>query len=303
MKRVALAMVLPLVVGGCSGISPLSIASFALDGVSLAATGQTTTDHVLSAMVEKDCRLLNFWISEPICKPFAEGERSLIAEIGDQPLQPPVLVGAHEVGGTGENWRHELRAMQAEEEALRLLATDLPRDKAVDASSIAFERLSLDYDTVAADGVARVVPAAFDTEAPAPRPKSTRAAATDGEVRFERRTHIVTATLPDRETAELVAGAQGYRAKVVEARTDEGPVFRVAHTDVGERPIDPLIATASAIASLPSGAADGTPSGAPVATLCHAEVCGVRHEAYFGGSDSDGGRAESVAFAEFGRDR
>ena len=54
---------------GCIVTLPPAVqaASFALDGISFAATGKTMTDHALSAMVEQDCAMSRALNGEAIC--------------------------------------------------------------------------------------------------------------------------------------------------------------------------------------------------------------------------------------------
>jgi hypothetical protein len=54
--------------GGCAAIPPaLSIASYALDGISLLASGRTVTDHMISAAAEQDCKLLRMAQNLEVC--------------------------------------------------------------------------------------------------------------------------------------------------------------------------------------------------------------------------------------------
>jgi len=54
--------------GGCAAIPPaVSIASYALDGISLLASGRTLSDHVLSAAVGEDCKLLRMAQNLEVC--------------------------------------------------------------------------------------------------------------------------------------------------------------------------------------------------------------------------------------------
>ncbi|MCR9254958.1 MAG: hypothetical protein NXI16_02565 [Alphaproteobacteria bacterium] len=278
----------------------MSVFSLALDGVSFVATGQTTTDHVLSAMVEKDCRLLNFWVGDPICTPFAEGEKSLIAKLGDQPAPVPAVAGSGEVGGIAEDWRQQVDAYVAAQEAERLLAADLPGEGSLASARISFERLSLDYRAVEAQ------PVSFAFEGgPAPRD--------DRPVVFERRTHLVTATLPDQETARLVAGTQGATAAVVEAQVAGVSVFRVTHSDVGrygEDPltVDPLVQSQGVIAAVDRSADRFGASALPrsqtsIARFCSSEVCGGEHGNPVDREPEPDVRSGGIAFASFGSDR
>ena len=49
--------------------SALKFASFALDGFSLAATGKTTTDHLISKVIDQDCSMSRALKNEDVCTP------------------------------------------------------------------------------------------------------------------------------------------------------------------------------------------------------------------------------------------
>lgn len=70
-KAIALMGVLMIAngVSGCVVALPPAVqaASFALDGISLAATGKTVSDHALSAVAEKDCAMGRALNGEAIC--------------------------------------------------------------------------------------------------------------------------------------------------------------------------------------------------------------------------------------------
>jgi cell division septation protein DedD len=54
--------------GGCAAIPPaIGIASYALDGISLLASGKTVSDHVLSAAADQDCRLFRMAQNLEVC--------------------------------------------------------------------------------------------------------------------------------------------------------------------------------------------------------------------------------------------
>jgi hypothetical protein len=54
--------------GGCGVVPPVvGIASYALDGVSLLASGKTLSDHALSVAVRRDCALLRIAVNREVC--------------------------------------------------------------------------------------------------------------------------------------------------------------------------------------------------------------------------------------------
>ena len=84
---------LATLVTGCGLPTPLVIVSYAVDGVSLAATGKTVTDHAISEAAGRDCRLWRMVQGHGICSPrVGPGEVVLLAEGGTVdrgPLPPP----------------------------------------------------------------------------------------------------------------------------------------------------------------------------------------------------------------------
>lgn len=75
MQRIAI-LIVPFLLAGCAVPPALTIASFAADGVSYAATGKSTTDHALSLIAQEDCALLRAVKEEAICKPDADASAS-----------------------------------------------------------------------------------------------------------------------------------------------------------------------------------------------------------------------------------
>lgn len=66
MNRLAI-LAIPVLLSGC-GIPPaVTIATYALDGAVLAASGKTVRDHALSAVVEQDCSMFHVISGSPIC--------------------------------------------------------------------------------------------------------------------------------------------------------------------------------------------------------------------------------------------
>ncbi len=69
--------VMPLVVfvplAGCALPPAIVIASYAADGVLLATSGKTSTDHFLSMVEKRDCAMWRVVKNEEICQEFADG--------------------------------------------------------------------------------------------------------------------------------------------------------------------------------------------------------------------------------------
>ena len=90
-------LLLPLLAAGCAVPAAVTIASFAADGVSYAATGKSVADHGVSAATGHDCALLRPVIREKAVCDTAETERAreIRVEQGQAAARPgaaPALV-------------------------------------------------------------------------------------------------------------------------------------------------------------------------------------------------------------------
>jgi hypothetical protein len=76
MKRFILLGAMPLLMAGCVPLIPLpiSLVSSGLSGISLLATGKSTTDHVISAANKQDCAMHRVAFGEEICRNYDAGE-------------------------------------------------------------------------------------------------------------------------------------------------------------------------------------------------------------------------------------
>lgn len=72
MRNVTLALISSVFLAGCALPPAVTVASLVADGVSYVATGKSTTDHAVSAVVREDCALLRAVQDKEICDP--EGE-------------------------------------------------------------------------------------------------------------------------------------------------------------------------------------------------------------------------------------
>lgn len=61
---------LPILLGGCGLPPAISVASWALDGVSYVVSGKSVTDHALSEVANQDCALLRIVQDRAICEDF-----------------------------------------------------------------------------------------------------------------------------------------------------------------------------------------------------------------------------------------
>ena len=65
--RLAVSIALAFGVAGCVLPPAFSIASFVVDGISLASSGKTVTDHAISLLTHRDCRLWRLIQGKSIC--------------------------------------------------------------------------------------------------------------------------------------------------------------------------------------------------------------------------------------------
>ncbi len=68
MRRFAVVAVIMIALGGCALPPPVTVASWALDGISLLTTEKTLTDHGLSAVSGKDCALWRGLTEGNVCR-------------------------------------------------------------------------------------------------------------------------------------------------------------------------------------------------------------------------------------------
>jgi cell division protein FtsN len=120
-----LAVFIPL--SGCALPPALVIASYAADGMLLASSGKTSTDHLLSMAEKRDCAVWRVVKNEPVCHDFADG-RDPYEEWRD-PGEVQLAVQSTDAGfpaDLGEDMRRRDQAMRdaqiaREEKAQRIL--------------------------------------------------------------------------------------------------------------------------------------------------------------------------------------
>jgi len=100
-------LVLPVVLGtsllgaGCAAPIALTVVSYGADGVSLAGTGKTATDHLISMVSTKDCAMWRILRGQKICND----------RVGDQdPYQVNYSEPYRSVGEGGVSYGPPLRA-------------------------------------------------------------------------------------------------------------------------------------------------------------------------------------------------
>ncbi|HLJ21919.1 MAG TPA: hypothetical protein VKU84_17060, partial [Stellaceae bacterium] len=89
MRPLRIAALIGLVSGvaGCVLPPALSIASLVADGISVVGSGKTVTDHAISLLAQKDCRLWRVLQGKPIC----EADTTVVASAK---LPPPLPMHA-----------------------------------------------------------------------------------------------------------------------------------------------------------------------------------------------------------------
>ncbi|MBO6784212.1 MAG: SPOR domain-containing protein [Alphaproteobacteria bacterium] len=71
--RKSLALIgLPILLGGCGLPPAVSVASWALDGVSYLVSGKSVTDHAISEVAQQDCALLRIVQGRTMCEEFSD---------------------------------------------------------------------------------------------------------------------------------------------------------------------------------------------------------------------------------------
>jgi len=176
MRRGLLIVALPLILGGCLPL-PIAIASSTFAGISYLTSGKSTTDHVLSASIDKDCALARSVFGEPICReigPDGEGRTHSVTVA--------VYPGDH-----GDGLSVEDRAATSRYGALDMDSIDHgPAQIAFGASFLAPPppRVSIAGIVVTKDRIrpaadARAIPVAVAEEWPRPAPAVAAAWSTD----------------------------------------------------------------------------------------------------------------------------
>ncbi len=76
--RRSIFVILPLILAGCGLPPAVTIASYALDGISFLSTGKSVGDHALSVVAQRDCALWRVVKDELVCREYRDGERSIL---------------------------------------------------------------------------------------------------------------------------------------------------------------------------------------------------------------------------------
>jgi len=78
--RTLFALMTPVLLAGCAMPVPVTIASFVLDGLSIATTNKTVTDHGLSFVAQQDCAVWRGFTEGELCRE-AEADSDVITAL------------------------------------------------------------------------------------------------------------------------------------------------------------------------------------------------------------------------------
>jgi hypothetical protein len=81
--RLALLLAIAAPVSGCVVPAAISIASIAVDGIAIAVTGKGSTDHAISTLAQRDCRMWRLLKGESMCTP-----KNIVVSVARLPPQP-----------------------------------------------------------------------------------------------------------------------------------------------------------------------------------------------------------------------
>ncbi len=141
--RRAFLVILPLILAGCGLPHAVTIASYALDGISFLSSGKTVSDHALSAVAQRDCALWRVVKNELVCREYRNGERGVLVAFAEawEKRSPGVNsdVPDAEDGATEFDWRDTRPVVQTAADPVLIPST-------------------LSHLLPALDGVARVAP-------------------------------------------------------------------------------------------------------------------------------------------------
>ena len=87
--RLGIAAAALLGLGGCAGMpAAVTVASFAMDGLLYIGTSKSSTDHIVSAMLQQDCAAFRILTEGSFCKPLIVPV-TRIAEAAPEPVPEP----------------------------------------------------------------------------------------------------------------------------------------------------------------------------------------------------------------------
>ncbi len=133
----ALALPVLLSVAACAG--PLTVVTFAVDGVSLLVSGKSISDHALSAANDEDCAMWRVFKDRPICREY-EAPDAVLAAVPvvdeptpsvDEPDEAEILVAEAATETTPETkdtYIETVSASRPQREAVALAANEANED-------------------------------------------------------------------------------------------------------------------------------------------------------------------------------
>jgi hypothetical protein len=97
--RIAVIVGAATLLAGCGVVPPMvSVISYAIDGVSLFATGKSVTDHALSAAAERDCALWRVFTTGEVCREYALTASTVPVDLSPAPERTNRAANGHDGG-------------------------------------------------------------------------------------------------------------------------------------------------------------------------------------------------------------
>ncbi len=226
-------VLLPLFVAGCGLPPAVTIASFAIDAISLAVSEKTVADHAISQIAQKDCAMWRGFTGDELC--IDEDSTFAVAAADGQPTAGGAdsadLVSFTTASGPTEDELMDLAMLGAESDLLEPVEPQLadfttasaPAEETAPPSGLVQPATAVAAgDTPGAPGtVAHVQPAAT-ADRPAPRREWVPAAMVGPGL------YYVIGTFSQWNNAERLAARHSTLApSVVTAKLDGRRVFRV----------------------------------------------------------------------------
>ncbi len=236
--RLSVALLAPLVLGGCGLPLGVQIASLFADAVSILTTEKTVTDHGLSLVAKKDCAVWRGLKGETICHEIDRGAVA-VAEAGAPAEAPPVAAPAADTEAAAPSVAALARmdvatgGNQAVEETRAPLVESPIRPAGAGDTGLPGEAAAGLHVPGTVPGAGPDRSAAGQDGAPTrlgrPAPPGTASASGRAQARAKGGTFYIIASFRHLANAKRFAHRQSALASAVLAGTAKGrPVFRVA---------------------------------------------------------------------------
>lgn len=196
-----------LMLGGCAGVPvAVSAASLYVDSILYLRTNKTSTDHIVSAALDRDCAFLNIFTEGALCKdaPAPSLIVAVMREVKNVPLDQPAAVEAKAPS------RSDNRIEVAEAPATLL------------------------SDATPAEGAAPLPPRKPQAVIP-PAPSAQGAIAEAAIQRADRRFLVVVGSFPKREQAEAHRDRLGRSDATIAEATVRGRLYHRVVLPPGDR--------------------------------------------------------------------